>query len=89
MLQVKIGQAMVITHDYEGAISYYRKSMSGADNANLRLDLAELLQKLGALDDAIEILKEGTGKGNKYLFHFFLWNNFQNLLTKKICHGSK
>lgn len=59
-LQVKIGQAMVITHDYGGAIKYYRKSVQNGENATLRIDLADLLKKLGAEDDAIAVLTEGT-----------------------------
>mgnify|MGYP000452177916 CR=1 FL=1 len=63
-LQVKIGQAMVITHDYSGAIKYYRKSIQNGENATLRIDLADLLKKLGSQDDAIAVLTEGASQSD-------------------------
>ena len=57
-LQVKIGQAMAITHDYSGAISYYRKSLASSECGGLRLELADLFVRLEQTDDAVATLEE-------------------------------
>jgi len=64
-LQNKIGRAMVITHDYSGAVKYYRKSVATGESSALRIELANLLQKLGLKDQAIEVLLEGTNSPDK------------------------
>ena len=59
-LAIKIGRALIITHDYSGAIKYYKKSLKRGENFELRLEMADLLKKLKRVDEAESILLEGT-----------------------------
>eukprot|EP00906_Rhabdomonas_costata_P037365 RCo052578 len=58
-LAAKIGKALVTTHDYNKAITYYRNVISGdPTKIYLRHDLATLQWRLGAYDKAETVLKE-------------------------------
>ena len=48
-----------------GAVKYYRKSVATGESSALRIELANLLQKLGLKDQAIEVLLEGTNSPDK------------------------
>lgn len=58
-LAVRIGRALVTTHDYQRALRYYRDAVA-ADGAkfNLRQDLSTLYWRLGDLDKAIGVLRD-------------------------------
>ncbi|KAH9601843.1 hypothetical protein LSM04_008529 [Trypanosoma melophagium] len=58
-LAVRIGRALVSTHDYQRAICYYRDAVA-ADGTRfaVRADLATLYWHLGAADRAIAVLSE-------------------------------
>ncbi|ESL08320.1 hypothetical protein TRSC58_03979 [Trypanosoma rangeli SC58] len=58
-LDVRIGRALVSTHDYQRAVRYYRDAVAG-DGATFTVlaDLATLYWHLGAPDRAIGVLKE-------------------------------
>ena len=45
---------------YSAALKYYKKSLKRGENTQLRLELADLLKKLGKINDAEMILMDGT-----------------------------
>eukprot|EP00760_Papus_ankaliazontas_P014107 PhM_4_TR15957/c0_g1_i1/m.102859/K19673/TTC21B, IFT139; tetratricopeptide repeat protein 21B len=56
----KIGRALMITHDYQRALRYYRESVAAEPSRwALRHDLAGLYTRLGDFDKAIAVLREG------------------------------
>lgn len=58
----KIGKAMMQTHDYEKAISYYHDALLRHPmQQELRQDLAKLYVRLQRWDDAIRELEDGLG----------------------------
>ena len=69
-LAIKIGRALIITHDYSGAIKYYKKSLKRGENFELRLEMADLLKKLKRVDEAESILLEGTEHSTRNEFYF-------------------
>ena len=68
-LAIKIGRALIITHDYSGAIKYYKKSLKRGENFELRLEMADLLKKLKRVDEAESILLEGTEHSTRKEFY--------------------
>ena len=68
-LAIKIGRALIITHDYSGAIKYYKKSLKRGENFELRLEMADLLKKLKRVDEAESILLEGTEHSTRNEFY--------------------
>ncbi|CUG87792.1 Hypothetical protein, putative [Bodo saltans] len=58
-LAVRIGRALVTTHDYQRALRYYRDAVA-ADGTkfNLRQDLATLYWRLGDIEKAIGVLRD-------------------------------
>lgn len=47
-LALRIGAALVATHDFEGAVSYYEKAVNAnRGNVELQLELAGLLARVG------------------------------------------
>ena len=71
-LAIKIGRALIITHDYSGAIKYYKKSLKRGENFELRLEMADLLKKLKRVDEAESILLEGTEHSTRNEFYLNL-----------------
>ncbi|EAN95023.1 hypothetical protein C3747_124g61 [Trypanosoma cruzi] len=58
-LAVRIGRALVSTHDYQRAVRYYRDAVaSDGVNFTVLADLATLYWRLGAPDHAISLLTE-------------------------------
>mmetsp|Transcript_5618 Transcript_5618/g.19788 ORF Transcript_5618/g.19788 Transcript_5618/m.19788 type:complete len:1322 (-) Transcript_5618:141-4106(-) len=63
-LAAKIGQAMVSSHDFDGAIQYLQSASEQQPNVlSLRLSLAELFMKLGKYDSALDV----CAKAKKFL----------------------
>ncbi|KAJ8866732.1 hypothetical protein PR048_032593 [Dryococelus australis] len=54
----KIGRALVQTHQYGKAISYYREAVKGDGSNELRLDMAELYMRLRQFDKAEHALTQ-------------------------------
>jgi len=55
-LAAKIGQALVSSHDFDGAIQYLKSASDQQPNVlSLRLSLAELYMKLGKYDQALDV----------------------------------
>lgn len=54
----KMGRALVRTHQYTKAISYYREAVQQPGCRDLKLDMADLLMKLKQFGKAEEILLE-------------------------------
>lgn len=57
-LAKKIGQALIKSHHYNKAISYYLAALKSGHQNLLRYDLAELYSKLGQNDNAEKIASE-------------------------------
>ncbi|XP_042192463.1 tetratricopeptide repeat protein 21B [Callorhinchus milii] len=55
-LASKIGKALIKTHNYAKAISYYETAVKSGQQNFLRFDLAELLQKLRQFEKAENVL---------------------------------
>ena len=55
-LAKKIGQALIKSHHYNKAITYYEAALKSGHQNLLRFDLAELYTKLGQLDNAEQII---------------------------------
>ena len=56
-LASKIGKALITTHDYDRALSYYESIRSGEGvGLDMQLDLAQLLIKLRRLEDAERVI---------------------------------
>jgi tetratricopeptide repeat protein 21B len=58
LLASKIGEALVKTHQYGKAITYYENAVKTGQSNFLRLDLAELHMKLTNYDKAERVLKQ-------------------------------
>uniref|UniRef100_S4RS46 Tetratricopeptide repeat domain 21B n=1 Tax=Petromyzon marinus TaxID=7757 RepID=S4RS46_PETMA len=58
ILASKIGQALVRTHNYGKAISYYEAALKSGQQNLLRYDLAELLLMLRQYDKAEKVLRQ-------------------------------
>jgi tetratricopeptide repeat protein 21B len=58
VLARKIGQALIKSHQYNKAISYYMAALKSGHQNLLRYDLAELYLKLNQLDNAEKIISE-------------------------------
>ena len=58
MLAKKIGQALIKSHHYNKAISYYSAALKSGHQNLLRFDLAELYTKLNQLENAEKIIQE-------------------------------
>lgn len=81
-LAIKIGRALIITHDYSGAIKYYKKSLKRGENFELRLEMADLLKKLKRVDEAESILLEGTEHSTRIEFNSIELNPALNIATQ-------
>ena len=57
-LAKKIGQALIKSHHYNKAISYYSAALKSGHQNLLRFDLAELYTKLNQLENAEKIIIE-------------------------------
>ena len=57
-LTSKMGQALVVTHQFSKAINYYKEAVKSDDNFNLRFDLASLQQKLKQWDRAEKTIQQ-------------------------------
>lgn len=57
-LAKKIGQALIKSHHYNKAISYYLAALKSGHQNLLRFDLAELYFKLGQYENAEKIASE-------------------------------
>ena len=57
-LAKKIGQALIKSHHYNKAISYYLAALKSGHQNLLRYDLAELYNKLNQIDNAEKIISE-------------------------------
>lgn len=72
VLAKKIGQALIKSHQYNKAISYYTAALKSGHQNLLRFDLAELYNKLNQLDSAEKIISEALSEismdkfGKKY-----------------------
>jgi tetratricopeptide repeat protein 21B len=58
LLAKKIGQALIKSHHYNKAISYYLAALKSGHQNLLRYDLAELYIKLNQLDNAEKIVND-------------------------------
>jgi tetratricopeptide repeat protein 21B len=57
-LAKKIGQALIKSHHYNKAISYYMAALKSGHQNLLRYDLAELYSKLNQTDNMEKIVAE-------------------------------
>ncbi|KAM4698341.1 tetratricopeptide repeat protein 21B isoform 1-T1 [Rhinophrynus dorsalis] len=57
-LASKIGKALIKTHNYAKAISYYEAALKSGQQTFLRYDLAELLSKLKQYEKAEKVLQQ-------------------------------
>ncbi|CAF0765805.1 unnamed protein product [Brachionus calyciflorus] len=64
VLAKKIGQALIKSHQYTKAISYYTAALKSGHQHLLRYDLAELYNKLNQLDSAEKIISEALSEIN-------------------------
>ncbi|XP_064471618.1 tetratricopeptide repeat protein 21B-like [Ornithodoros turicata] len=84
MVARKIGQALVKTHQFERAVTYYKAAIKTGGQSLLRYDLAELLAKIKrfteaeeVINAALEVLQKEANLGN------LEWESkFQLLLAK-------
>jgi tetratricopeptide repeat protein 21B len=60
LLAKKIGQALIKSHHYNKAISYYLAALKSGHQNLLRYDLAELYIKLNQLDNAEKIVNDAV-----------------------------
>ena len=78
------------TPDYSGALKYYKKSLKRGENAQLRLELADLLRKLDKDDDAEGILLEGTEHSTREFGDIYEEANcYYQLCQMKAAKGAK
>lgn len=64
VLAKKIGQALIKSHQYNKAISYYMAALKSGHQNLLRYDLAELYTKLNQLDNSEKIITEALSDIN-------------------------
>ncbi|CAL8141155.1 unnamed protein product [Orchesella dallaii] len=57
-LASKMGQALVLTHQYSKAVNYYKEAVKNDDNFSLRYDLATLHLKLKQYDKAEKTIQQ-------------------------------
>ncbi|ODN01250.1 Tetratricopeptide repeat protein 21B [Orchesella cincta] len=57
-LASKMGQALVLTHQYSKAVNYYKEAVKNDDNFSLRYDLATLHLKLKQYDKAEKAIQQ-------------------------------
>lgn len=65
VLAKKIGQALIKSHQYNKAISYYAAALKSGHQNLLRYDLAELYTKLNQLDNAEKIISDAFSDKSK------------------------
>lgn len=65
VLAKKIGQALIKSHQYNKAISYYVAALKSGHQNLLRFDLAELYTKLNQLDNAEKIISDALSDKSK------------------------
>ena len=61
-LAKKIGQALIKSHHYSKAISYYLAALKSGHQNLLKYDLAELYMKLNQYDNAEKIITEALSE---------------------------
>lgn len=67
-LAKKIGQALIKSHHYNKAISYYLAALKSGHQNLLRFDLAELYFKLNQLDNVEKIVTEAISDNSNLNF---------------------
>ncbi|KAI6661121.1 hypothetical protein LOD99_13843 [Oopsacas minuta] len=65
-LSRKIGQVLVVTHNYSKAINYYETALKNQKESQLLHDLAELYFKLKYYDKAIRVLTEALAEHRQH-----------------------
>ena len=85
----KMGRALVKTHQYAKAISYYKEAVKQEGCRDLKLDMAELFMKLKQFDKAEEALLEEL---NGTVIDYYMWRKmrflyFKHFLRGQRCHG--
>jgi tetratricopeptide repeat protein 21B len=68
MVAKRIGQALIVTHEYAKAIEYY-ESAAKSDPTNLALayDLAEMYSKMKRVSDAERVIKQVIDRSKEFL----------------------
>ena len=85
-LAKKIGQALIKSHHYNKAISYYLAALKSGHQNLLKYDLAELYMKLNQFDSAEKIITEALSDSSSesdylamiarcFFFFFFFYSN--------------
>ena len=69
LLAKKIGQALIKSHHYNKAISYYLAALKSGHQNLLKYDLAELYIKLNQLDNAEKIVNDAVNDTSKYTLY--------------------
>lgn len=65
VLAIKIGKALVKTHDYKKAVKYYEHALTTSIvNPSLQYDLADLYRKLGQYDNAELVISNALDHPN-------------------------
>ncbi|ESO93623.1 hypothetical protein LOTGIDRAFT_189817 [Lottia gigantea] len=85
-LASKIGQALVKTHNYGKAISYYEAALKAGGQAFLRFDLAELLLRLRQYDKAEKVLKQALESEGQGEIETLMENTKYLTLLAKVYH---
>ena len=65
LLAKKIGQALIKSHHYNKAISYYLAALKSGQQNLLKYDLAELYTKLNQFDNAEKIITDAMADNSK------------------------
>ncbi|XP_077563092.1 tetratricopeptide repeat protein 21B-like isoform X2 [Haemaphysalis longicornis] len=61
MVARKIGQALIKTHQFERAITYYKAAIKAGGQPQMKFDLAELLAKVKRFQDAEDTINAALG----------------------------
>ncbi|RKO89847.1 tetratricopeptide repeat domain 21B, partial [Blyttiomyces helicus] len=90
VLASKIGKALIKTHDYARAITYYESALANDSNlsAVLRYDLAELYKKLKQYDDADRVILEALDHPKSDVIDVLLQDVKLYLLLAQVYKGA-
>uniref|UniRef100_A0A803TDW6 Tetratricopeptide repeat protein 21B n=1 Tax=Anolis carolinensis TaxID=28377 RepID=A0A803TDW6_ANOCA len=81
----KIGNALIKTHNYAKAISYYEAALKTGQHNFLSYDLAELLLKLNQYDKAENVLQQVLDhESGMYLFLLYLYTIYTRVLARDL-----
>ncbi|XP_053327438.1 tetratricopeptide repeat protein 21B [Spea bombifrons] len=83
-LASKIGKALIKTHNYAKAISYYEAALKSGQQNFLRYDLAELLLKLKQYEKAEKVLKQALDHETVNDLSFLMDDSRYHVLLAKI-----